>query len=56
MNVREPHIITMVHAMSRWCGKAEVEKVKASGKHTVEVVTTRILLRIASFSAGVVIL
>jgi hypothetical protein len=46
----------MVHAMSRWYGKAEVEKVKASGKHKVKVVCTRIQLRIASFSAGVVIL
>jgi len=29
--LREPHIITMVDVMSRWYGKAEVEKVTASG-------------------------
>ena len=49
-------MITMVHVMSRWCGKAEVERVKASGKNIVKVVCMRIQLRIASFSAGVVIL
>ncbi len=56
MSVGEAHMTTMAHVMSPWCGKAEVEKVKASGKHIVEVVNTRIQLRIASFSAGVAIL
>ncbi len=56
VSVRDQFMTTMAYVMCRWFGETEVEKVKASGKHIVEVVTMRIQLRIAGFSAGVAIL
>ena len=47
---------TMAYVMCRWFGETEIKLVLVDGKHKVEVVNTRIQLRIAGFSAGVAIL
>jgi len=47
---------TMANVIRRWFGETETETVLVDGKNIVKVVNMRILLRIASLSAGVAVI